>query len=278
MRVWIPLTIVLIALSACAPTTPIRRSALTPGPSIPSRVGMPLEPREVRVSGEVNPVRLMPHENPLPRTGDPGVFVPRIQVGGSVYGAPIRGLELGAQLRYTHLSWADPSAIGVLPFPDDDEHLLVGGVGLRGNLRFSDDLTGSIMMELNATEIVQAVYVCRTCQPGSINPRYRFERIDRVFYVLPKFAANLSYRFNEHIGVFAFFGWQLGVTNNGFDPDLSNLPNSTIKPMFVVPMGVGFEAKVEMFYVRLATYYPLEFVGGREFGLALSGQVGLSFD
>lgn len=239
---------------------------------------MPLEPREIRVSGEVNPIRLMPYENPVPRIGYPGVFIPRIQVGGSLYGSPVRGLEIGAQLRYTHLSWATPNATGVLEFPSDDEHLLVGGVGLRGNLRFSQKLTGSIMMELNATEIVQAVYVCRECSLNDARERYSFERIDRAFYVLPKFSANLSYRFNEYIGVFAFVGWQLGVTNTGFDDDLSNLPNSTLKPMFVLPGGVGVEAKFEAFFVRVATYYPLEFIRGREFGLALSGQVGLSFD
>ena len=273
------LTLAALGAAACAPATPIRRSALVAPPTLPTRSGLPLADGEVRVTGEVNPVRVYDGSDlvlNIPEVGAPGLFVPVIQLGASLYGCPSEGIELGGQVRYTRLEWSEANAIGVLPFPEQGRDLITGGLGVRGNIPLADGLHLTLGGELNLSEVEQAVYVCRSCTGGSApNSAYTFERYDSALFMLPSFATGVTYRFNEYVGIFSSLGMTLGVRNNGFDPDLSNLPDDTLSVMPIFPVGAGVEVNAGHFVATAAVFYPLEGVRDLDFGLSFSGQAGL---
>jgi hypothetical protein len=281
MRLTHPALALLLGAAACAPATPIRRTALVNAPSLPARTGLPLRAGELRVAGELNPLRVYDaYADALivPDVGAPGLYVPNIQLGLSLYGAPTEGFEVGGQVRYTRLSWAEPSAVGVLPFPDGDRDLLLGGLGVRGNITLAEGLTFTLGGELNLTEVEQAVYVCRTCTGGVTSSRaYTFERFDAAYFMLPTLATGVAYRFNDYVGVYTTIAFTLGVRNTGFDPDLGNLPNDTLRTMPIFPMGAGVEVNVQRFFANATLFYPLEGVEDLELGLSLAAQAGLRF-
>src|SRR2546426_5109741 len=135
MRILLPC----ILLLACAPP-PVLRSALVPDAYLPSHVGAPLGDGEIRISGEASGTvnRQEVHASPeFSGTFEaPGVFLPRLHVGGSVYASVSHTgadhLELGGQLHYASYRWSEPNVTGVMPLPDGaSKHLVWGGGGGR---------------------------------------------------------------------------------------------------------------------------------------------------
>ncbi len=262
---------------ACAPNTPIRRSALAPAPTLPSRTGLPLEEGEIRVTGEVNPVRLRDFGDfNVPDVGSPGLYVPQVQLGGSIYGSPSQGLEIGAQIRYAHLDWSERNAVGVLPFPDDGEDVFSGGLGIRGSIPIAERLTYDITLELSIMEVAQAVFLCLDCIDGGVGT-YTFERYDSAIFFAPAFATGMSYRINDYVGVFGTFGAQVAVTNIGFDDDLSRLKEDTLEAQPVFPVGAGVELTLGPFVASATAFYPFEFVRDLDYGPSLSLRMGARF-
>lgn len=148
---------------ACAPLTPVRRAALVPAATAPSRLGRPLDPGEFRLAGQLNPLRLASHDyvDFTPQVNDPGLLIPVAQVGGLAYVGLSRFFEIGAQLYYAPRQWARKNAVGVLGMAGHRPSMWMGGAGLRLNLRAPrSSFTMSLSTELNWAQVHEAVWVC----------------------------------------------------------------------------------------------------------------------
>ena len=234
---------------------------------------------EVRIAGHVttNTAGAMVHGDT--RVGDPGVFVPDLQLGGSLYVAVSDSVQLGAQVSYAHLSWAHPNVVGVLDFPDgSDEHVLFGGAGVRVDLlepfgRFQVSLIG----ELNLGDVPQAVYLCSTCDgdthhvsTSEARDLYRFFRYDSEMFMLPNVAVQASWNVTPELQIYGLLGAQANVTNIGFDDDLSRLNDTTLETFLLGYVGLGIELRVEAFVVNATFFLPLEGEDRIDFGPSLA--------
>ncbi len=273
--------LLLFGALACAPATPIRRSALVPAASLPSRLGSPLHARQVRFGAEGNPLWRLGGTSELdsPRRGAPGLYVPEVQLGASFYGAPIRYLELGAQLRYASLAWSRPTAAGVLEIPGDQGvGVLQGGPGVRANIPLGKSgLTLSVITELELAGISQAVYVCTNCDGSTIEPHYALSRTESKVFFLPSITLQLDYDFNDWVSLFGSIGGQRGVRNIGFDPNANNLASSTLSGFLLIPVSVGAEVRVAPFFATVSWAYPLETIEDLDLGFGFTAQLGLFF-
>lgn len=267
-----------VILLACAPVTPVRRSALVPASSTPSRLGSPLEGGEIRVSGEANPAARFFGSSSVnsPQLGSPGLYVPETQLGGSVYGAPTRFIELGGQARYARLAWARPTAAGVLEIPQNPS-LVLGGAGVRTNIPVRDSgFAVSVITELNLARISQAVFQCSNCDGFTTNPEYDLHRIEHETFVMPSLTLHFCYDFNDYVSIYGAVGAERGIRNVGFDRT-ENLDASTLSGFLMVPISAGVEARYAPFFAGLTWSYPVELVDDLDLGAALSLRAGLFF-
>jgi hypothetical protein len=285
----------ILVLASCAPSTPVRRSAIVPAPTVPSRTGRPLDGREMRGSLELNPFRFVTEEEAthslVAVPGDPGLFVPRAQIGASFYGSPVRGLELGGQFRYGPMAWSDANKVGVLPFPSGQgRDSLHGGIGVRGNW-FLDGFPGSLSLlgELNVARVCQARFVCEgdKCDSGYYMPedptgtfrngKYRFDGIQETLFLLPSLFASFQIKAWEWFHFFAMLGTERSVTNVGFESDASKKNASSLTGMWLVVPAVGVDFEISHFYTTATFFYPCVVDQEVRFGPSLTWQVGTAF-
>jgi len=304
------MTVVVGLAAGCAPNTIIRRTALINAPQTPAREGQPLERGDVRLEGHLNTNSASEGAFFMPGiagVGDPGVLIPSTQLGASVWAGLPAGLEIGAQLTYASMDWANPNVFGVLPFPrGKEEDLFMGGLGLRINVDVRNPrLAFAIMGELNFATIPEAIYVCRDrqrCIGGSESlgdeDIYRFERIDHEFFVLPNLALQLGWRFGDVPGVeavdehgqvvvpdaeaitisampYLLLGTQASVTNTGFEPDFSTLPDDTLESLWMGYVGFGVDALFERLVVGASLIIPFEGEDAISFGVVLNLKLGV---
>lgn len=272
-----------LAASACAPETVIRRSAAIPGASLPARVGGATERGEVRISGHVNAVRSdrIQLDALFPSEGDPGVFIPDVELGGSLtFGLP-GGFEIGGQVLYASGSWQSPNTVGVLRFPRGlDQDVLLGGLGFRWNLPLRHpELRLAILTEFNFTNIRQAVFV-KDADTGE----YGFDHADEDFFVLPNAALQAGWEISPDgtwsVTPYVLIGGQRSVTNIGFDNRVSSLDDSTLEGFGVFYFGLGAELRYDAFAFGASFYYPVDSVAlidfGPSFAFSVSGIFGVA--
>lgn len=245
-------------MAACAPNTVIRRTALINTPQAPTREGQPLERGEVRIEAHAGGINtgddgaFFIFEPDVAEVGDPGVLIPNLQLGGSIYAGLPGGLEFGAQLYYAAMDWADPNVVGVLPFPEDqEEDLLMGGFGLRLNVDVGNpQLALAFLAEVNIASIPEATFVCtdeERCSGDSLtftgDELYRFDHVDHETFFLPTLGVQLGWR----------FGNELPDDGGGGDvryeesaaPPLDGEPDSEEVALSVMPyLGLGMQASV----------------------------------
>ncbi|MCA9518470.1 MAG: hypothetical protein KC635_26225, partial [Myxococcales bacterium] len=262
-----------LAASACAPETVIRRSAAIPGASLPARVGGETHRGEVRISGHVNAVRgdQVELEALFPEEGDPGVFIPDFELGGSLYFGLPRGFEIGAQVLYASGEWQTPNTVGVLRFPRGlNQDVLLGGVGFRWNLPLRHpELRLSILTELNFSNIREAVFV-RDGDTGE----YGFDHAEEELFFLPNAAIQAGWEISPDgtwsLTPYLVIGGQRSVTNVGFDNNLASLDDSTLEGFGVFYFGLGAEMRYDMFAFGASFYYPVDSVELIDFGPSLA--------
>jgi hypothetical protein len=284
--------------TACL-ATPIRRSAFVPRPTMPANHGAPIGEAGMKAFGQVNTLRLTPTGEisniedllgQIPFEGAAGLWIPKVQFGAGVYGAPSDIISVGAQAEYTRLEWAERNVLGVLEFPENEQnqHIIMGGPGVRVNVPVGKNeegrqiVTPAAILEANLATVPQAVYV-RTGNvmvnpDGTIdNEGYTFERIDRETFILPSLAAHVTVSPIEYLHILGMVGVQRGVKNIGFDPDISRLEESTLSGYFYGFAGGGLEGRYDMFYATAVLNGA--FGQPEEIGFGLSGtfSVGLVF-
>ena len=293
--------LVLLSVAAGCLPTPIRRSAFVPRPTLPAQSGAPIGGEGVKAFAQVNSARLGSAElqtiqdliGSIPFEGAAGLWIPKMQVGAGVYGAPNKNVEIGAQATYTRLEWADPNVLGVLEFPAefDDQEIIMGGPGVRFNIPVTEGVEGkppivtpAFILETNLATIPQAVFV-RTGEgimvdaEGNVTAaQYEFVRIDRETFILPTLAAHVTVSPLEYVHILAMGGVQRGVKNIGFDPNIDNLESSTLEGYFYGFVGGGVEGRYEMMYatalVSGAVGQPKEI----RFGLSGTFSLGVVFN
>lgn len=296
-----PLTLpVLVAVAAlagaCSPNTIIRRTALIPAASEPVRTGLPLEKGAVRVEGHANAMNTGDTiysgawlADAFPDVGDPGVLIPDVELGASVYFGLPRGLELGFQVGYASMDWSHANAAGVLPFPPGEERdLFKGGFGLRYSTDLDDHrLSLGIIGQLDLARIPEAIFVCvdeTRCSAHDFSTDieaseiYRFERIDTEMFFLPNVALQLGWRAMPEVMPYFMLGAEASVKNTGFEADPTTLPDDTLETMFVGYVGVGIDVDLDGFVIGGSFYFPFEGEDridfGPSFGLKIGGRIG----
>ena len=240
---------------ACAPATPIRRSALVPINAPPVRVGAPLLDGYTQLSAEIGASTDATTLYGVIRgaqPGDVGLYIPALSVGASVYHA-FGAVELGAHLRYSSLSWSHPSSVGVLPIPAEASAFsLNGGLGLRFNVRAVEGrVTFSPLLELNVVNITEAQYFCASCREGQN-------------------VSDSAYRYEGQVSTLSL---QMGFGNVGFDNDLNTRGFGSVHATLVgLPMaGVALDVGGLAFASTLS--FPLQ-EGRSPEGLGLSVSLG----
>lgn len=274
------LALALLVASACMPEPVIKRTALIPAPYLPSRTGAPLDDLQVRIQGEANPVRLSTGDDPVASTihdnvayGDPGLLVPQAELGASVYFAPIRYFEFGAQFHVASWRWSRANKNGVLDFPDGQKRdVWQSGFGLRGNLPIRRiDLTFSPILEINFVHVPEATFV-RDSRSGA----YRFDGMYESFWTYPAFFLQVDKGFLEsRLHLQFLVGLERTLTNTGFDT--SDPGHSTVRSALAVPIGLGLEFTWKWFAVGATFFYPVAVGDNLEagtFGPSLALRIG----
>ncbi|MBN1947499.1 MAG: hypothetical protein JW797_17645 [Bradymonadales bacterium] len=281
----IPLGCALLSLLwACAPTTPIRRTAIVPAAQLPARVGAPLERGEIRIAAEANPLaRIEPELDLIALPGDPGLLIPFTQLGLNLYGAPLEWLELGMQARYAHYDWMTVNVVGVLPFPESED-LWMYGFGARLNFRIADSpVSFSALLEYNLANIHQArfIWTGESQSPSQTNDPYAgytFDGIESEHFGLPAFFVQGTVRLHPMLDAYLVGGVEQNVTNIGFDPDLSSRYESTLEGYAVGIVGLGLEFCWKYAFANLSFFLPIESEEMLVFGPSFALQIGASLN
>lgn len=271
-----------LVLMACAPPSAVRRTTLVPSPSVPARVGAPLDRGEGRTGLELNAGDIAYDVGVRDADmGDPGLLIPDLQLGAMIYYGFHEHLELGARLQYTRASWATRNVVGVLPFPSGTrDDFWKGGVGGRINLPFAGAEahypTLSLIGELEAVELPEVVFLR---QPDG---SYALDEERDVFFLVPNVAAQIGlrtdlgggYPHTLHGG--ALVGLTTSVKNVGFD-ELESLEENTTESFSVGYAGLGIDYRIHAFFVNAHAYLPFHGEDKIPFGLRSQLQLGYAF-
>jgi hypothetical protein len=276
---------VLVFVSACVPTTAVRRTAFAPGAYLPARTGAPLAAGESQLSAEMSGGGAA--EAFLgPEVGDPGLLTPELSAGASAYHAVSQGLELGAQVRYASYDWARSSSAGVLPFPSNRERdLWLVGAGARYNLRVpGTGFSLAALGELNRTTIHQATFVCNDprCEEGNFTfndgaELYEFKGMESETFTFGSLFLQPTLEAGYGLSFFSSLGIQGNIRNVGFDPDRRNAGNSTIEPSSLGIMGLGSSYRVGWLTTTISAFLPVAGQGDLTYGPAVSLQTAVQF-
>jgi len=195
----------------------------------------------------------------------------------------------------------------VLPFPrGQEEDLLMGGLGLRFNVGVADPrLALAILAEVNDASIPEAIFVCTdevrcTSDQGSTTfegfALYSFDRVEHDTFFLPNLALQFGWRFGDVPGAdpvalpgepappeaspgvsvmpFLSLGLQASVTNTGFEPDFSTLPEDSLETLWLGYIGAGVDAVIEGFVIGGSLLLPIEGEDAIDFGLVFNVRMG----
>lgn len=275
-----------VLVAGCAPTTPIRRTALVPAATAPSRLGPPLKAKEIRLAGQLNPVRLLFDTEPIAldsAENDPGLLIPVTQVGALAYVGLARFLEIGGQVHFAPRRWARKNVPGVLGLSKSDASVLMAGFGARASYKPTNTaLTLSASTEFNWVRIVQAVYVC-TIDPcvdtAGVGDRglYALDRIDRRAFLLPGLFFHLGGDVGKYFHVAGFVGAEANVKNNGLDPDTDADDSSTLSKYVVWVSGMAVEGRIDPMFFNASLVTPIVFEDATYSGPSVVLQTGVSF-
>lgn len=283
-----------LLMSACSPMTPVRRSLYAPRPTLPARIGAPLDTGELRAFGQINSLSLVDLEGEgefwsTSRVGEPGVLTPRLQVGAGAYLGLSEFLEVGGQFSYSQMQWTRANTAGVLPFPESEgRHLIIGGLGARLNAPLPEGFfTISFVGELNMGALPQAYFECihEACRDSrrtslSAEEDTAYYRLDRVGYeqvFLPQGALHFTFQPIHGIAVFALMGAQVNYRNIGFDANPDSLNDPTLQSYFVSTLGAGIDLQFKPLTMTMATFFPVHNDSRIPVGPSAVMQAGLSF-
>lgn len=257
------------------PLTAIRRTAFVGAPRIPSRVGTPLHPHELRIQGEANPLLPAYDRGGALEEGDPGLLIPRVQLGGSIYGSPVRGLELGGQLRYAALTWTERNLQGVPRLPGRGEEIWSGGFGIRANLELSQIFSASFLGEIEVGEYVQAEYRSVGSAEGSV---MELSEAGSEVVPLPTWALIFAFQPHEIVGFHLSGVLGTRISNIGLEivePGEEPEGGPGLHPYFL--FCAGAELSPGVLVMNADAFVPVG-VDGAALGLGLAFRIGLRFD
>lgn len=278
---------VLLVVS-CSPPITVKRSALVPAAYLPARTGAPLHDMEVRIQGEANPVRLSNGKDPISTYefervyyGEAGLLIPQAAIGGSVYFAPVRYIEIGGQFYWSSYEWTRANNVGVLDFPETRKvDVWRGGLGIRGNIPITRiDLTISFLFQLDFTKVPEAEFVDHSLgNPFSSHESgFEFNRIYESTWVYPGAFLQIDKGFlNSTLHLYFILGIERALSNIGFDSKVRD--HSTLESAAAIPFGIGLEYRFKWFVVGATFFYPVALGDGLDagtFGPSMSLNLGV---
>ncbi len=238
----VALVVLVLLLSACGPVLQqVKRTGFGTGPYLPSRTGAPLEDGEIRLAGELNSaLPLGPTTYEGCDSGDPGLWIPKYQVGGSFFGALSRWVELGAFARFTRLDWAERCNDCVERFLDHDGSNVAWAAGpsARFNLDVGDPGFLSLAIELGFARYRQEI-------DGELKP---------INVPHAGFFLQGGTRLDDHFSLFALVGMEALRSNRRKeswvdDPGKVDDPPDSFAYL-VVPVGAGAEFRFQELYLN----------------------------
>ncbi len=286
--------LVLSCLPACSPITVIKRSAYVPMPQAALTSGAPLGEGKLELAGTWSSNLLGFYgtlEGLFSDVGDAGLLVPTDQLGGSIRYGVTDGFELAAGFGWSRLSWARPNTVGVLPLqlPGSTPQWL-GGAGVRFNRRIG---TSPWTFEWHAdavrTTIAQAVYVCPACvqaqqqgrdpwdlrfETGTSGGLYELDRIDRTSVGLLGAGFGFNAQLSRRASLLMSWDLRQGVSNDGFDDDISRRDDHTIETYPMVTMSLGLSIRGKGWFADFGWMWTGEDELGIEFDGTLKLRIG----
>lgn len=256
----------LSAVTACAPDTRYRRTALVP----PARSfvwdGRTAREGSLRVEASVSGSHVW--ENPLPIRGDTAVRVPTTMVDGAAAVALTRGFELGARYAFGAYDWSSESAYGTLEIPGSPS---VSGLGpeARGTIRLGKD--GAFGIGIGGNYLIYSIPTATwerddTCTPSStcvsglgvswVGSRYRLIDSETKSKAVINIGIYPSYEFSrgDYGHIFGGFSLHESFKNDGFSDDANG--KAVEGNGFIFLAGAGYGISVDMFRASAMVSYP----------------------
>lgn len=273
------IALVFVATACSAPPVAVRRTAIAPLATPPTRTGRPLDSGEVRFAAEIDQSFSAPHatgdrvrvagisiydEGWVPDEEDPGVRIPQTQIGASAYVGLGPYFELGGQFLVGPNGNAAANFPGyVLDFDGGPSFRM--GPGLRANIPVSERFAISLGAEFDFMRVPQATFICRNAhrigEPYSGDPsepltgwcttneEFDLKEIEEHLAMYATTMFEPVVMLNDTVSLIVHGGVSTGVRNIGFDPYIERADESTLK-MYATPfVGVGAEARLRNFFV-----------------------------
>lgn len=277
---------------ACGPPdVQTRRTSLAPTPQPPVRQGRPLRLGEIRATGHIQGLMADPtpeaqwSSDTPPDADDAGLMVPGLMLGGSLYGSPWEGLEVGGQLQYAAHRWAKPAVTDIFSIPDGDQRdMWIFGVGGRYTWNLGDlPLAIGLALEINVLHLQTATFSClqAECVLGqSGQASYAYVGTTNQWTANVIAGAQLTWRPDDFWSLYLVLGLENGVLNDGFDTG-SNVSDDALGGYLAGYAGLGIEFDWRIDDVGLfwnwMLHVPIHFEGWDvPYHAMMSAQLGMS--
>ena len=287
-RCCLPLLVVAVAclhFGGCNPTR-FYRTSLIPNPTVPARVGRPLEMDEARIAGAVNSLLLSgstPKATAGPRLSS--LWIPRLQFEASLYKRTNEWLEAGLQGRFASGEWARANVAEAMEFPGGDRGnaWMLGG-GLRFDLIDNDKpVRMAAILELSMSWIhdyvdaywAEDLWPYKDTDQKFTDETYRFRFAGGVFI-------QLYGELVEDLWLFGLAGLETHPTNvtgrNATEewPD-QDLGSNSLHSEFLFLSGLGFEWDLDRVSLTAVGFFPVSDSEELDPGPGLVFQTGLGF-
>ena len=284
-----------IGLSACCTerTVTFYRGSTAEAPALPARTGVRLRAGEVQVAGELNPLLLKDIKTYTDdRNSAPAMWIPRLQVGGQIYGAINDVVEVGGHLRGASAEWSSPTTTNALEPRLKNQFILQGGWSVRINFSSPEQaLQVSLLAEadlvLRQSILIEESFCssgayCRnhSCQESIKDTDESHDKNVRVNLMA---GLNGSWEMVRHLHLLGIVALSLRGTNRysstvTYNPTEETQPSdNSWSPKVFLNLGGGFELRFRHFFANAIIHYPVSFVRSLRYGPALAAGTGVIF-
>jgi hypothetical protein len=137
MRAMYALCLLVFLAAACAPTTRYRREALVPSPQAPPYRGETMGQKHMEFQVQLAGSHV--EQEDLVELHDDALWVPEFMINAAGMFGVVDFLDLGFVVSYAHYAWANRSAHGTPPPPNNDgKHVFAIGPQLGMGAKFLD--------------------------------------------------------------------------------------------------------------------------------------------
>ncbi len=249
-----------IASTACTPTSPYRYSGFVPAAHALAWDGRVANGGTLRLEGTM--VASTVDRNLVPQLHDTALRVPNTTMEGAAFLAPNKFIEIGVRYAYAAYVWSEPSATGTLPLPS---HPSVWGsapeirvaIPLEKRHGFKLGVAANLMRYVTPYGEWQQVLSMRAVTSGGDVAAYDPTTLGGTYYNLleEKSESHVALNFaiypsvdlgqGDELGhLFAGLSFSTGFKNDGFTNMAVN--GSTIQDTALIPIvGVGYGINID---------------------------------